>query len=717
MDGSYNWYLVALSLVVAMLASYTTLDLTARIRSIEAEGRRRFYWLLGGAMSMGTGIWSMHFIGMLAFRMPIELGYDVRITGLSLLIAVSISYFALHVVTSNDLSWRRLVVGGVMMGLGVAGMHYTGMAALRMQPGILYRPGLFWISIAIAIVASWAALWIAFTLRDNSQGHVLLKRFGAGLVMGVAIAGMHYTGMSAAIFRSGSICSISNGVSTSWLAFAVTGSTLCILSVTLLVSILDTRFDMQAYRMNASLEQANKQLLVLATEDPLTGIPNRCSYMERVEQAIRQARTSGRPFTVMFMDLDGFKTINDSLGHSAGDKLLKAFSLKLIKCVRRQDTVARLGGDEFVVLLEGLGLPQEVEPVARGVLERMQGDFRIDDTPLRVTASIGIATYPQDGDSVEALLKSADLAMYDAKQNGRNTYRFFDAAMSKASARTLQIYRGLGEALEKNQLSLAFQPKFGGLRQELVGAEALLRWKHPEMGDIPPMEFIPVAERTGQVVQIGDWVIAEACRQIRRWEAAGLPRVKVAINLSPEQLRQPNCVERVQAMVEAAGVEPERIMFEITETAAMRDAELMAEMIQQFQNAGFDIAIDDFGTGYSSMAYLQQFRVKQLKIDRFFTGGLDSDGEEGMAIVSAIIELAHSLQMVVVAEGVETGSQLIKLKELHCDEVQGFLLARPLNAGDFEDFISRQPEARKAKALVRYDTPLRVVSQLKTKSA
>src|SRR5580700_3000015 len=241
MHGSYNWYLVTLSLVVAMLASYTTLDLAARIRSIEAKGRRRFYWLLGGAMSMGTGIWSMHFIGMLAFRMPIELGYDVGITGLSLLIAVSISYFALHVVTSNVLSWRLLMVGGVMMGLGVAGMHYTGMAAMRMQPGIRYRPGLFWTSIAIAIVASWAALWIAFTLRDNNQRHVLLKRFAAGLVMGVAIAGMHYTGMSAAIFRSGSICGVSNGVTTGCLACTVTGSTLCVLSVTLLVSILDRR--------------------------------------------------------------------------------------------------------------------------------------------------------------------------------------------------------------------------------------------------------------------------------------------------------------------------------------------------------------------------------------------------------------------------------------------------------------------------------------------
>jgi EAL domain-containing protein (putative c-di-GMP-specific phosphodiesterase class I) len=267
-------------------------------------------------------------------------------------------------------------------------------------------------------------------------------------------------------------------------------------------------------------------------------------------------------------------------------------------------------------------------------------------------------------------------------------------------------------------MSLAFQPKFGGLLQELVGAEALIRWTHPEMGDIPPMEFIPIAEQSGRVVQLGDWVIGEACRQIKRWETGGLPRVKVAINLSPEQLRQQDCVERVQTMVEGAGVEPERIMFEITETVAMRDTEQMAKVIHQFQDAGFDIAIDDFGTGYSSMAYLQQFRVKQLKIDRFFTKGLDGNGEEGLAIVSAIIKLAHSLQMVVVAEGVETRSQLIKLKDLHCDEVQGFLLAKPLSSVDFEDFLSRRLAASETRVLVRERyAPSHIASQLKTESA
>jgi diguanylate cyclase len=686
MHGSYNLFLVGLSLLVAMLASYTTLHLTARIRVLENSGWRRFNWLLGGATAMGTSIWSMHFIGMLALRTPMEMGYDIRTTAFSLLIAVLISGFALHVVTTRTLSRPRLIVGGVMMGAGIAAMHYTGMAAMHMEPAITYTPGWFLTSIAIAITASWAALWIAFNLSAGRQHHVLRKRLGASLVMGLAIAGMHYAGMNAAVFPAGSICRNMNGVNANWLVLIITVTALFILAVTLIVSMLDTRMDERTSQMNVSLEHANKQLQSLASEDALTGIPNRNAFMDQAEAAMNRCRQSERPLTILFMDLDGFKTINDSLGHSSGDKLLKAFSQHLIRSMRHEDVIARLGGDEFVMLLEGLGERDAVEKVARGVLARMQEDFFIDGVPLRVTASIGIASYPADSDTVDSLLKQADLAMYEAKQKGRNTYRFFERIMSEAAARTQQIYRDLGVALERGQLSLAFQPKFG-MNRELVGAEALIRWHHPEMGNIPPLDFIEIAEKTGQIMQISDWTLHEVCRQAQLWDQAGLPPVKIAINLSPEQLRQPHFVEHVRRIVSGASVRPERIMFEITETVAMQDADIVARVIHQFQDAGFDIAIDDFGTGYSSMAYLQQFRVKQLKIDRFFTSGLDTNGTEGRTIVSKIIELAHSLGMVVVAEGVETNSQFDKLKELDCDEIQGYLLAKPLTASDFESFV------------------------------
>jgi EAL domain-containing protein (putative c-di-GMP-specific phosphodiesterase class I) len=360
--------------------------------------------------------------------------------------------------------------------------------------------------------------------------------------------------------------------------------------------------------------------------------------------------------------------------------------------VRGTDTVARLGGDEFVVLLEDIGSADDAGGIAESVLARMRKGFWDDDQPLQVTPSIGIALYPQDGKTVEVLLKNADAAMYEAKRGGRSTYRFFEAGMNEAATRTLQIQRALHDALGAGYFSLHFQPKFGGANGELVGAEALLRLSHPELGALTPQEFIPIAERSGQIVQIGYWVVRETCRQLRRWQAQGLAAVRVAINLSPRQLVQPDLVAAILDIVRDEHISPDQLMFEITETVAMQDAPHTTEMIRAFQASGFEIAIDDFGTGYSSLAYLQRFRAKQLKIDRFFTSGLDAHGQEGSAIVQAIIALAHSLKMDVVAEGVETASQLDRLKSLICDEVQGFLLGRPLTAKAFGTLLEEHTQ-------------------------
>jgi diguanylate cyclase (GGDEF)-like protein len=689
MHGTYDLWLVALSLVVATLASYTALDLSGRL-SLLTQARLRHAWLAGGAAAMGIGIWSMHFIGMLAFSLPIALGYDLGITTGSLVIAMLVSYFALFVITRAKLTLRRLVAGGILMGFGIAGMHYTGDAAMRMQPGIRYDPVLFVASVVIAIAASSVALWIARRLSDADQHHVTAKRVGAAFVMGIAITGMHYTGSAAAEFPLGSICGAANGIDGHLLAVTITLFTFAILTVTLMLS----RFDARTTLLVGSVSQLNGQIVRMATFDTLTDLPNRRTLSERIERAIQAASLQQTLFAVLFMDLDGFKTINDSLGHTAGDEVLKAFAQRLLHCVRGGDMVARLGGDEFVVLLDNLASPDDAGKMAESVLERMRKGVWSDSQPLQVTPSIGIALFPQDGDTVDALLKHADAAMYEAKRGGRSTYRFFEAAMNEAATRTLQIQHALHEALGAGYFSLHFQPKFRGDSGELAGAEALLRLNHPEIGSLPPLEFIPVAERSGQIVQIGYWVARETCRQIRRWEASGLSAIKVAINLSPRQLTQPDLVATMLDIVRSERVACDRIMFEITETVAMQDAPRTIEMIGAFHASGFEIAIDDFGTGYSSLAYLQRFRVKQLKIDRFFTNGLDAHGTEGSAIVSAIIALAHSLEMDVVAEGVETTSQLDKLKGLLCDEVQGFLLGRPLTAEAFGALLhARTPVA------------------------
>ncbi|VVE62383.1 diguanylate phosphodiesterase [Pandoraea captiosa] len=705
MSSSYSGWLVALSLAVAVLASFTALDLSGRIYLMTHRGMRHA-WLAVGATAMGIGIWSMHFIGMLALSLspswsPLDskatlaLGYDPAITAASLGIAVTISWAALWLVASERFTRWRLGCAGVTLGMGIAAMHYSGMAAMKMDPAIHYDPVLFTASILIAIAAATAALWIARTLRDGSLRYVMAKRIAAAGVMGLAITAMHYTGMSAATFAPGAICGAANGVSSSWLVTTVSLFTFLILVTTLLVSRLDARTSFLA----SSVLQLNSQIARMATYDALTDLPNRRALHDAAARMLINSRRDQRRFAVLFMDLDGFKTINDSLGHNVGDDVLRAFAKRLRKNVNGDDVVARLGGDEFVVLLGSLSSPEVAGRVAQRLLDDMRDGLKVGDQSLHVMPSIGVALYPDDGDSIDLLLKHADTAMYEAKRAGRGIFRYFEPRMNAAAQRTWEIQQALHDAESEQYFSLHFQPKYRGDTEALAGAEALLRLTHPTFGELQPADFIPVAERTGQIVQIGYWVVRETCRHIQEWDAAGLPPVKVAINLSPRQMAQSLLVENILEIVRDAGIACSRLMFEITETVAMSDAQHTIDVIRAFQDHGFEVAIDDFGTGYSSLAYLQRFRVKQLKMDRFFTNGLDTCGREGSAVVSAIIALAHSLDMDVVAEGVETASQREALRTLDCDELQGFLLGKPLTSDAFARLLASLPGISGAPAM------------------
>ncbi|QKJ36470.1 MULTISPECIES: putative bifunctional diguanylate cyclase/phosphodiesterase [Pseudomonas] len=676
--GSYSPALVSISLFVAVLASYTALDMTGRIAT--TQGRAAHWWMAGGSLAMGVGVWSMHFIGMLAFTLPVELGYDVSITALSLLTAILSCGFALWLVSQPQLPAWQLAFGALIMGAGISAMHYTGMAALRMQPGIDYDPSLFGASLVIAVGASAAALWIAFRLRQNIP-HVRLARACAAVVMGLAIVGMHYTGMAAARFSDGSFCGALDGLSGKGLDNLVLITTLAVLAIALLTSILDARLEARTAELAQSLTLANRELTQLALHDPLTELPNRVLLADRIGQAMHRVHEQGGCFALMFIDLDGFKPVNDAFGHHMGDLLLRDVALRLREDLRSQDTLARIGGDEFVLLVQ-LAEPDDALRLAARQVGLIGRTFRVADHDLQISASVGIALYPGNGQSAEELLMNADAAMYHAKGAGKNGYSFFDASMNSNARKQLQLLQDLRIAVEQRQFSLHYQPKFDAANGRPVGAEALLRWTHPTQGLLMPDTFIDLAEKTGLIIPIGEWVLNEACRQMREWYVLGYTDWRIAVNLSALQFCHVGLVQSVATALEIHHLPANSLTLEITETTAMSDADASMTVLQQLSDMGVDLSIDDFGTGYSSLMYLKRLPANELKIDRGFVRDLEHDSDDA-AIVSAIVALGQALGLRIVAEGVETDVQQDFLTQLGCDSLQGYLLGHPLPAERF----------------------------------
>ncbi|HEY9108707.1 MAG TPA: EAL domain-containing protein [Roseateles sp.] len=429
----------------------------------------------------------------------------------------------------------------------------------------------------------------------------------------------------------------------------------------------------------------------LALFDGLTGLPNRHLLADRASQAIDIARRGDEPLAVLFLDLDHFKNVNDSLGHRIGDSLLSQLAARLRGAVREQDTVARMGGDEFVLVLPLTDIAGAAH-LASKLMALASAPFQVEQQELTVTPSMGIAMFPTDGDDFDTLCKCADAAMYRAKKDGRNAYRFFTSEMQAQSARALLLENALRRALERQQLSLHYQPQFaldadGDSR--VVGAEALLRWQHPELGEVSPAEFIPVAESTGLILPIGEWVLREALTQLRRWDDAGLPELSMAVNLSAVQFRHDNLPALVERVLDEVGMPAGRLELELTEGAAMDNPSVAIAVMNELHARGVHLAIDDFGTGYSSLSYLKKFRVSKLKIDQSFVRDLTADAED-RAIVDAVIRMAGALGLQTLAEGVETEGQLAFLRRQGCQAVQGYLFSRPVPAEAFAQFVLAQ---------------------------
>ena len=935
----WNGSLVALSVLIAIFGSLTALSHARRMR--ESTGRLATTWLISGGITLGMTVWAMHFVGMLAFELPIKVAYDNFLTLVSILPAIGAALLGFYLVQSATMQLSRILVGGFFMGLGITAMHYTDMAALKMQPAISYDPWIFCLSVFIAITAAIGAMLIIYASEKPIFSLSVQYLLGA-IVMGCAIAGMHYTAMLGTVIMPGSVCTVGGlRLEPSYMALIITTGMILLFSMgwianlydrrhalnqlqvvheqlkehgeemRLLASVFDVqegiiitdpdqvvlrvnpaftqltgysvaemlgrtpaclkseRHEVQFYEdMSAHLEQkkgwageiwitrkdgehrlnwlnisavagpdgqitnyvatfsditelddSRKQLklletcvsrlndIVMITEagpasepwsrivfvndafarrsgyrpdevlgktphllegpktqaaelkrihtfmkkfspvraelinyaksgedywveldivpvidkngicthwvtvardvterklaehqihrlafyDPLTNLPNRRLLFDRLQHATASSMRTNQYGAVLFIDLDNFKTLNDTMGHKTGDLMLLEVGTRLLACMRKCDTVARLGGDEFVVMLENLGLDEEeavakAKKVAEKVGSVISEDYLLDAHEYHSNASIGISLFRGTGVSADELLKQADTAMYESKHSGRNTLSFFDPDMLGALEQRATLEADLRHALAHKEFVLYFQVQVDRQRR-IFGAEVLLRWQHPQRKLVLPAQFIPLAEETGLILPIGHYVLEAACQQLRSWEGDAVTRdLVLSVNVSARQFKQPDFVDQVREVLRQTKANPQRLKIELTETTVINNVDDVLQKMKVLQSLGVSFSMDDFGTGYSSLSFLKQLPLDQLKIDRSFVSDIAKDTSDAV-IVKTIIAMGNTLELDVISEGVETEAQFEMLKQYDCPAFQGYLFGKPQPIADFEEAL------------------------------
>jgi diguanylate cyclase (GGDEF)-like protein/PAS domain S-box-containing protein len=766
--NSHDLRLVALAAVICLLASFTAFTLLHHVR--KSIGRMRHIWLAVSAIATGFGIWATHFIGMLAFSPGLPSGYNITLTILSLIGAILVTGIGLAVALSGTASLGGMIVGG-----GIALMHYTGMAAFEIEGRIVWEPAL--VAASVALGGALGAVALEVGLRANA----MKSRIYGALLLTAAICSHHFTAMSAvSIIPDPTISVSSSALPTYWLAVAVAFASIMIFVLALMGLVLDIRdqrraklegdrmrgladaaveglivcsnnviatannsfialagageedvvganldtyFPAQAidaellarcnHPMEAELrcrdgsvipvelilrvidfvgephhaiavrdlrsrKQAEQNIRFLAYHDALTGLPNRRSFFCRLDQEIEAARDGGQRVGLLCLDLDHFKEVNDLFGHTAGDMLLQTVVKTVTDILDTNQMMARLGGDEFAIILPAISDPSACARVAENILEALRVENEKSTSIAIMSTSIGVAICPDDAADSKLLLSYADTAMYCAKTEERGAYRFFEATMGAKLHDRLLLEQDLRQAISRGELRLVYQPQINIETDETIGFEALLRWKHATRGEISPAVFIPIAEETGMILQIGEWVLRTACHEAARWTRP----LTIAVNVSAMQLHNVNFAHQVHEILFQVGIPPHRLELEITETALIRDIKRALATLRQLKSLGIQIAMDDFGTGYSSLSNLRAFPFDKIKIDTSFIKSVDTN-EQAAAIVRAILGLGRGLGLPVLAEGVETLDELKFLSSELCNAAQGYLIGRPASIEQF----------------------------------
>ncbi len=785
LSTEHDWRLVVLAGVVCFLASWVAISLFDRARA--SQGRTRQIWIALDAAVSGCGIWATHFIAMLAYDPGISTGYGIRVTLLSLIFAVAITWAGLGIAVADP---RRTfsAIGGAVVGIGVAAMHYTGMMALEVPARVAWAPGIVIASIVFGSVFGAFALVVA-NYRDGSA-----RALTASVLLTAAIVSHHFTAMGAlTLIPDPTLVTEALTISPRTLSFLVAAAAFVILGITLVGATMDRRAKGALHRQKVLLDTAlenmsqglcmydadgrillfnerymtmmgrtgveltgrllldvlrelqaagrwegnpdeffvrllgevrsgqsvkriidqfdrkirivtqpmkgggwvatfeditdwqrvQEQIFHMARHDALTNLPNRTLFREQLEKALHGTSRDDQ-LAVLCLDLDHFKEVNDSLGHPIGDALLAEVACRLREAIGQDDVVARLGGDEFAIVQFCRNREASAAAALAGrVVETVSAPYQIEGHQIVIGTSIGISLAPVDGQNPDELLKNADLALYRAKADGRGTYRFFEAGMDARAQARRMLEMDLRLALQRHEFEVYYQPICDLASGETVVFEALVRWNHKLRGLIAPSHFIPIAEETGLIVKLGDWVLRRACMDAATWSKAAA----VAVNLSPVQFKNPNLVDSVKAALQASHLPAHRLELEITESVLLQNSETTRAILHELRGLGVKISLDDFGTGYSSLSYLRSFPFDKIKIDRSFVNEL-ATRNDSMAIIRAVTGLGRSLGITTTAEGVENEAQLELLRREGCTQAQGYLFSQPRPGAEVEGMLS-----------------------------
>ncbi len=663
---------LAAALLICACLPHAALDIVRRVRA--RRSANTWGWLLGGAATWGTGLWAAVLLALLAQHGQLELSHDGALLLASWLVGMGSAFGMLATTAVRLPSWRNWAAISAGLAGGVAAL--LGLTLVSLQP---VDPWVWiwhtsWPLIAGLLLAS-AAL-VGYVMSSERLLRMPVWQGAAASTIVGSLWSVVFAAVVAAEVSAGAPASIAS-IPTGHVALLASIGTVLALAVTRFMSRVERHLIARADGLEQSLRHANSELEKIAYHDALTQLPNRLVFEDKLAAAVARADRAKTRLAVLFIDLDGFKPINDSYGHSSGDAVLRQVGERLRGVSRVGDTMARVGGDEFVVLLEGDADEQHLSQIATRILGALAEPYSLGSREVAVSCSIGIVFYPEGGAHAK-LIARADAAMYAAKRSGGACYCFFEPSMEVDAHDQLDLQHDLRAAIENKQLELFYQPKIDVRSGKVTAAEALLRWKHPQRGMVGPATFIPVAERFGLIGALGNWVIEDACRQARAWRDKGL-RMRVAINLSAFQMRQDDLVDRITASLERHRIDPSLLTCEITESVAMEDTRATQTTFRRLGEAGVHLSIDDFGTGYSSLGYLRKLPAEELKIDRSFVMDIATSAD-ARAVVDAVIRLAHALGLKVVAEGVEQVQQRDILVQMGCDELQGYLFAKPMSA-------------------------------------